>query len=157
MDIEHAQGKVGEATFVRLSPGTDLLEGIAEACRLRGIRAGCIASCIASLRRAAFLVVVPMDTPTGGGYSDPRRIEAPVELVCGQGTVGEEESGEVYVHLHAALSDAAGRLHGGHLIPGGCPVLITAEIVILPLEGARLVRRADARAGLPLLKPLPPG
>jgi hypothetical protein len=157
MDIAHTQGRVGEATFVRLPPGTDLLAGITAACRRRGIRAGSIVSCIASLRRAAFFVVVPMDTPTGGGYSEPRRIEAPVEIVCGQGTVGEEETGEAYVHLHAALSDADGRLHGGHLIPGHCPVLITAEILILPLEGARLVRSHDDEAGLPLLKPFPPG
>ncbi len=131
----------------------DLVTGIADACRRRGIRAGAIASCIASLRRASFFTVVPMDNKTGGGYSDPRHLTEPVEVVCGQGTIGEEQNGETCVHLHAAFSDSQGHAHGGHLIPGTCPVLITSEIVILPLEGIRLVRTFDADADMPLLKP----
>jgi hypothetical protein len=149
MTISHTQTEVRQAVFIRLSPGTDLITGIADVCRRRGIRAGCIAS----LRRASFFVVVPMDNETGGGYSDPRHLAEPVEVVSGQGTIGEEENGETFVHLHAALSDSQGHVHGGHLIPGTCPILITSEIMILPLEGIRLVRTFDADAGMAVLKP----
>lgn len=153
MTISHTQTEVRQAVFIRLSPGTDLVTGIADVCRRRGIRAGCIASCIASLRRASFFVVVPMDNATGGGYSDPNHLTEPVEIVSAQGTIGEEENGETFVHLHAALSDFQGHVHGGHLIPGTCPILITSEILILPLAGIRLVRAFDADAGMPVLKP----
>jgi predicted DNA-binding protein with PD1-like motif len=134
MTISHTQTEVRQAVFIRLSPGTDLVTGIADVCRRRGIRAGCIASCIASLRRASFFVVVPMDNATGGGYSDPNHLTEPVEIV-------------------SALSDSQGHVHGGHLIPGTCPILITSEILILPLAGIRLVRAFDADAGMPVLKP----
>ncbi len=153
MTISHTPTEVRQAVFIRLSPGTDLVTGIADVCRRRGIRAGCIASCIASLRRASFFVVVPMDNTTGGGYSDPNHLTEPVEIVSAQGTIGEEENGETFVHLHAALSDSQGHVHGGHLIPGTCPILITSEILILPLAGIRLVRAFDADAGMPVLKP----
>jgi predicted DNA-binding protein with PD1-like motif len=149
----HAEAEINKAVFIRLSPGTDLLTGIACVCQERGIRAGSIASCIASLRRASFFVVVPMDNKTGGGYSDPRHLTEPVEIVSGQGSIGEEENGAPFVHLHAALADSRGHAHGGHLIPGTCPILITSEIVILPLAGLRLVRTFDADAGMPVLKP----
>jgi predicted DNA-binding protein with PD1-like motif len=153
MTTSHSQTEVRQAVFIRLSPGTDLITGIADVCRRQEIRAGAIASCIASLRRASFFVVVPMDNATGGGYSDPRHLTEPVEVVSAQGTIGEEENGEPFVHLHAALSDSNGHVHGGHLIPGTCPILITSEIVILPLAGIRLVRTFDADAGMPVLKP----
>jgi hypothetical protein len=155
MTTLHAEAEIRKAVFVRLSPGTDLITGIAEVCRGRGIRAAAIASCIASLRRASFFVVVPMDNCTGGGYSEPVHLEAPLEIVSAQGTIGEEEDGEVFVHLHAALSDSQGIVHGGHLIQGACPVLITSEIVLLPLQGVRLKRTQDPEVNMPILKPAP--
>jgi predicted DNA-binding protein with PD1-like motif len=153
MSTLHAEAEIRKAVFIRLSPGTDLITGIAGVCREHGIRAASIASCIASLRRASFFVVVPMNNRAGGGYSDPVHLEAPLEIVSAQGTVGEEENGEVFVHLHAALSDSQGMVHGGHLIQGTCPVLITSEIVLLPLYGVRLKRTYDPEVNMPILKP----
>ncbi len=155
MTIEHASTGVGPAVFVRLSPGTDLITGLEEVCRTRGIRAGAIVSCIASLRRASFFVVVPMDNAVGGGYSEPVDLDAPVEIVSGSGSVGEEAEGGVFVHLHATLGDAHGAAHGGHLLRGRCPILITSEIVIVPFTGLRLVRTHDVEAGMAILKPFP--
>lgn len=149
----HAEAEIRKAVFIRLSPGTDLISGIAAACRERGIHSACVASCIASLRRASFLVVVAKDNRVGGGYSDPVHIETPLEIVSGQGSIGETTGGELFVHLHAALSDARGRVYGGHLIQGQCPVLITSEIVILPLEAVRLQRIYDPEVDMPILKP----
>jgi hypothetical protein len=153
MTTSHVEAEIRKAVFIRLSPGTDLIAGIAGACRERGIRAASIASCIGSLRRASFFVVVPMDNSVGGGYSDPVRLDAPLEILSAQGTIGEEETGEIFVHLHAALSDAQGVVHGGHLIQGKCPVLITSEIVLLPLSGVRLRRTYDPEVKMPILKP----
>lgn len=149
----HAEAEIKKAVFIRLSPGTDLISGIAAVCRERGIRSACIASCIASLQRASFLVVVPKENKVGGGYSEPVHLEDPLEILSGQGSIGETENGEVFVHLHAALNGAQGRAQGGHLIQGRCPVLITSEIVLLPLEGLRLMRSYDPEADMPILKP----
>jgi hypothetical protein len=149
----HAEAEIRKAVFIRLSPGTDLISGIATVCRERGIHSACVASCIASLRRASFLVVVPKDNRLGGGYSEPVHIETPIELISGQGSIGEATGGELFVHLHAALSDARGRAYGGHLIQGQCPVLITSEILILPLDGVRLKRIHDPEVEMPILRP----
>ena len=153
MTTLHAEAEIRKAVFVRLSPGTDLISGIAAVCRQRGIHSACIASCIASLRRASFFVVVPKDNRLGGGYSEPVQIETPMELVSGQGSIGETVEGELFVHLHAALSDARGRAYGGHLIQGQCPVLITSEIVILPLDAVHLKCIYDPEVEMPILKP----
>jgi len=95
-----------------------------------------------------------MDNAVGGGYSEPVHLEAPVEIVSGQGSIGEEAEGGVFVHLHAALGDGRGAAHGGHLLRGRCPILITSEIVILPFTGLRLVRTHDPDAGMAILKPI---
>jgi uncharacterized protein len=153
MTALHADTDAGPAVFVRLSPGTDLITGIEGVCRARGIRAGTIVSCIASLRRASFFVVVPMDNAVGGGYSEPVHLEAPVEIVSAQGSIGEEADGGLFVHLHAAVADPHGHAHGGHLLRGRCPILITSEIVILPFTRLRLVRTHDPEVGMPILKP----
>jgi predicted DNA-binding protein with PD1-like motif len=153
MAILHAEAEIRKAVFIRLSPGTDLISGIASACRERGLRSACVVSCIASLRRASYFVVVPQENRVGGGYSEPLHVEVPVEVLSGQGSIGETENGEIFVHLHAALSDGQGRVLGGHLIQGRCPVLITSEIVILPLDGAGLKRSYDSEVDMPILKP----
>jgi len=154
MTAQHAVTETGPAVFIRLSPGTDLLAGIEEVCRSRGIRSGAIVSCIASLQRASFFVVVPMDNPVGGGYSEPVHLDAPVEIISGSGSIGEEADGGIFVHLHAAMGDARGAAHGGHLLRGRCPILITSEIVILPFTSLRLVRTHDPEAGMAVLKPI---
>lgn len=154
MTVLHMPTGTGPAVFVRLSPGTDLITGIEEACRERGIHCGAIVSCIASLRRASFFVVVPMDNAVGGGYSDPVHLESPVEIVSAQGSIGTEADGALFVHLHAAVADSQGNAHGGHLLRGRCPILITSEIVILPFTDLRLVRTHDPEAGMPILKPV---
>jgi predicted DNA-binding protein with PD1-like motif len=154
MPILHTATDVAPAVFVRLPPGTDLITGIEEVCRARAIRAASIVSCIASLQRASFFVVVPMNNAVGGGYSEPVHLDAPVEIVSGQGSIGEETDGGVVVHLHAAMGDARGAAHGGHLLRGCCPILITSEIVVLPFTGLRLVRTHDPEAGMAILKPI---
>jgi predicted DNA-binding protein with PD1-like motif len=153
MTILHAEAEIRKTVFIRLSPGTDLIAGIAAVCRDRGIRSACVASCIASLRRASFFVVVPQENRVGGGYSEPVHLEAPVEILCGQGSIGETENGEIVVHLHAAMSDGQGKVYGGHLIQGRCPILITSEIMILSLDGVRLKRMYDPEVDMPILKP----
>ncbi len=151
--IHSATGAISEWVMVRLLPGTDVIEGIAEACRQHGIQSGSITTCIGSLRRASFFVVTPMDNPLGGGYSEPICLPGPVELISSQGTIGRDEAGNLFIHLHGAISDSAGRTHGGHLIAGACPVLITCEVMIGIFDGIKAVHRHDAEAAMKVLIP----
>ena len=59
------------------------------------------------------------------------------------------------VHAHITVCDSEGRAFGGHVLEG-CVVSPTAELALLELSGARLVRRLDAATGLKLLVPAEP-
>lgn len=131
------------ALIIRVRPGFDLIEGIEEACQGPGIKSGAITSCIGSLQRASLMIVVPLDNKIGAGYSDPRVIEGPLELISAQGTIGLEEGGEIAIHLHGAVSDQEGHVHGGHLVRGGNPVLITCEVMVTQVEGIRIAKGYD--------------
>ena len=152
-----AHGTISKLVMARLHPGTDVIEGITEVCRQRGIRSGSITTCIGSLQRASFFVVVPMNNRLGGGYSDPIALQGPVELASSQGTVGVDDSGNLFIHLHGVLSDRTGNSHGGHLIAGACPVLITCEVLISVFEGMGAVHRHDPEVEMNVLTPVPTG
>ena len=152
--VTYTSGTFSELVMARLSPGTDVIEGIAEVCRQQGIKSGSITTCIGSLQRASFFVVVPMENKLGGGYSDPIVLPGPVELISAQGTVGMDDQGSLFIHLHGVLSDSSGRSHGGHLIAGACPVLITCEVVIGCFEGLQAAHRLDPEVEMKVLIPV---
>ncbi|MBW1692153.1 MAG: DNA-binding protein [Deltaproteobacteria bacterium] len=117
MGITFSEGHLSKAVTIRVLPGSDVIEGIEEACQNLGIKSGAIISCIGSLQRASVLVA-----------------EGPLELLSGQGTIGREEEGEIItVHIHGVVSDKEGHLHGGHLVRGENPVLITCEVMVAQL------------------------
>lgn len=155
--VTSAQGTLSKLVMARLHPGTDVIEGIADTCRQHGIKSGSITTCIGSLQRASFFVVAPMDNPLGGGYSDPIALQGPVELISSQGTVGRDDAGNLFIHLHGALSDRTGHTHGGHLITGACPVLITCEVLISVFEGMEAAHRHDPEVEMKVLTPMRTG
>ena len=53
-NIEMAEGKLGRIIALRLTPGTDVLLGLTEACKRAGINNGVILSAIGSLDTPQF-------------------------------------------------------------------------------------------------------
>ena len=144
-------GSLAKVVLARLQPGQDLIEGLAEACLAQGVKSGAVSSCIGSLQRASFFTVVPLGNKIGAGYGGSIEMEGPLELVSAQGTIGLDVEGNLLVHLHGALADGRGNLHGGHLIKGKCPVLITCEAMITSLEEVRAVQKYDPETDMKLL------
>ncbi len=138
-----SEGKLNKLVMIRVLPGSDIIEGIEEACRALDIQSGAISSCIGSLQKASFLIAVPLKTKVGEGYSDPINLDGPLELLSAQGTIGREQNGHLFIHMHGLLSDQDGNVHGGHLIKGENPVLITCEIMISQVKGVKMVRTYD--------------
>jgi predicted DNA-binding protein with PD1-like motif len=151
VSASYQQGSVSRVMMIRLHPGQDLIEGIAEACLTHGLKSGVITSCIGSLQRASFFTVVPLPNKIGAGYGDPVVKEGPLELVSAQGTIGQDLEGKLLIHMHGALADSRGNVFGGHLIKGKCPVLVTCEAMIAFLEGVHAVQRPDPEAEMNLL------
>jgi len=131
---------------LRLAPGDDLRAALQALCRPTAaissptetpdgttpIRAACVVSAIGSLSRA---VLRYANEPAGSV------IDGPLELLTLAGTLGAGG-----VHLHASVSDAEGRVYGGHLMPG-CTVRTTAEIVLGLLPNHLFERVPDPATG----------
>jgi len=150
----YSEGHCAQAIMIRVLPGSDVIESIEEVCTKQGITSGAIISCIGSLQRASFMVAVPLDNKIGAGYSEPRKLEGPLELLSGQGTIGRQQEREsIAVHLHGVVSDKEGHLHGGHFIRGHNPVLITCEVMLARMEGIRIVRVDDPEVNMQVFVP----
>ena len=112
---------------LRLNPGDDL-RGALEA----GGRTGFVVAGIGSLAHALLRFA---------GEAGATRIDGPLEILTLSGSLTPAGA-----HLHASLSDAAGRVFGGHVC-AGCEVRTTAELLIASLPVGSLSREFDAATG----------
>lgn len=117
---------------LRLGPGADLRVELEAATQRLGLRAGCIVACVGSLAPARLRLA---------GAGDALELAGPLEIVALSGTLSPDGP-----HLHLAVADARGVVHGGHLLPGS-RVLTTAELVLGELAGLRFTRAHDPATG----------
>jgi predicted DNA-binding protein with PD1-like motif len=117
---------------LRLRPGDDLREALLAALALHGHTAAFVLSGIGSLAPAQLRLA---------GAAESISIAGDTEILSLSGTLGSGGA-----HLHASLSDAQGRVIGGHVL-SGCRVRTTAEVLLVVLPGHRFERRIDAATG----------
>ena len=120
----------------RLSPGEDLKESLERLFMASGTGAAFVVAGIGSLDRAAVRYA---------GEPEADLIEGRYEILTLQGSLSADGA-----HLHIAVSDAQGRVTGGHVRPG-CRIATTAEILVAALPGLRFAREDDATTGYPEL------
>jgi hypothetical protein len=121
---------------VRLTPGTDLREALAQLTQAHRLRAGCILTCVGSLSRAR------VRAPGAVGEEEVfLSFEEPMEIVSMTGTLCPDG-----LHLHVSLSRRDGQCIGGHLAPG-CIVNTTAELVVGELAELEFRRPPDPETG----------
>ena len=142
-----AEGSVGRLAFFRLGEGEDLLKSIKGHVEAEGIRSGFLA-CIGALSKARLGFFL------GEGRYKAIEVKGPLEIASCLGNISEGPEGELIIHAHICVCDEEGRAYGGHLLEG-CIISPTAELAIIELAGARLVRELDAKTGLKLLRPSP--
>eukprot|EP01114_Cavostelium_apophysatum_P008542 TRINITY_DN21095_c0_g1_i1.p2 TRINITY_DN21095_c0_g1~~TRINITY_DN21095_c0_g1_i1.p2 ORF type:complete len:140 (-),score=9.59 TRINITY_DN21095_c0_g1_i1:127-546(-) len=75
------------------------------------------------------------------GRSEATELRQDLEIVSLGGSLSPDGA-----HLHIAVSDADGKLIGGHVAPG-CIVRTTAEILVAHLPDHRFGREPDAASG----------
>lgn len=149
----------GRSIVGRLLPGTDLIRGVETICRDHGVKRGAVVSGIGSLERGEFVYAVPdRNSRFGIKYSDPVRVEGPLELISCQGMIGQTPEGRMITHLHGLLSATDMTVRGGHLLENGNPVLVTVEVMIHEIKDVRVIKEMDEETGFPLFKfyPKPP-
>lgn len=127
-----AEAKPGKLLVARITPGTELVDGIAEVCKAYGIKSGMVINAIGSLQKVAIHYVIPnAKDPLGVSPGPDLLIEGPVEIGSCHGLLCEDEDGEVVVHLHVSVMDKSEKVYGGHLMESGNPVAVMVDVSIL--------------------------
>ena len=121
---------------LRLNPGDDLRAAIEAAVAAQGCRAAFVLAGIGSLTATRLRLA---------GAEQASAIDGDVEILSLSGSVSSQGA-----HLHISVSDAAGRVLGGHVAPG-CTVRTTAELLLALLPEWDFTRERDARTGYPEL------
>lgn len=153
MNIEMAEGTLGRVVTFRLKPGTDVLLGLTELCRQKGIRNGVIVSAIGSLDNVQFCdpIVIP-ESKAGYGYGRTLHLAGPIELLSASGLICHDGDA-LSLHIHIDLSDANGNAYGGHLVEG-TTVLLTLDGVIAEINGIDMGRQYSEELEVPVFHPV---
>lgn len=122
-----------QLTF-RLKSGELLKEEIEK--RTKTIPAGVLLSIVGALENAKLRMAGA--TP---GNQVIRNFEGPLEIVSGTGTISGDGC-----HIHISVSDAEGKVFGGHL-KEGCVVGVTVEVVVGIFEDVKYSRTQDNTTG----------
>jgi hypothetical protein len=152
-----AKGKIGRMVSARILPGSDLIHGIEKICIENGIESGTL-SVIGSLEKATFVIPIKKDgTKMGVGYSEPKTVTGPLEILTGKGFISKDQESEsgLFIHIHGIVGDDKGRLYGGHFLPGESPVLLTLDLVIFEFTDVLLSRDYDPEIEMKLIIPRP--
>jgi predicted DNA-binding protein with PD1-like motif len=143
----------GRVIVGRILPGADLIKGIRKVCQDNQVTSGTIVAAIGSLVRAQFIYAVPdKNAKMGIKYSEPVRVDGPLEVLACQGTIGLTADGQLGIHLHGLMSDPDMKVYGGHFLEDGNPVLVTVELLIHENQDARTVREQDDETDFPVFR-----
>ena len=113
---------------LRLRPGQDLRAALEAVLSEQGVGAAFVLQGIGSLSVAQLRFA---------GALDPTELRGDLEILTLAGSLALDGA-----HLHMALSDARGRVVGGHVAPG-CIVRTTAEILLALLPAHQFGRELD--------------
>lgn len=127
--------------LLRLDTDGDLYDSITTYAERHGITTAWV-NFLGSVRHAALRYY----DQTAKQYED-YVLDEPLEVVAGVGNISLL-NGQPFVHIHAALTDAAGRGCGGHVNRG--TVVFAMEVMIQELEGVPPAREPDDCTGLTL-------
>jgi predicted DNA-binding protein with PD1-like motif len=137
--LSQAESRTGRTVFVRLLENEDVSNAIKEKAEQSGIHAG------------YFLLIGMVKKAILGFYKNRKykqiEVAGPLEIVSCLGSISVREDGELVAHAHISVADEEGRVFGGHLLPG-CPVDVTAELVLVDTPEAKLKKVLEKKLNL---------
>ncbi len=134
--------KTGDHIVVRIDPGEEILEKIAEVCGKEDIRTGYATG----LGAADYVKIGLFDVREKEYYM--KEFTEPMEITSLIGNISRKDE-EPYLHFHINVCDRELRVKGGHL--NACRISATAEILIQVLEG-EMGRKFSEEIGLNLFQ-----
>lgn len=129
----HSPPTQGSFIAFRLTPGSNLVDGLRAAYAASGARAMAVVTCVGSLSQVKLRHANQESATAYAGH---------FEILSLVGTV--DAAGQ---HLHLSIGDGEGRVFGGHLMPEGSAIYTTAEIVVLTLADVVFTRAPCALSG----------
>lgn len=126
----------------RLGPGVDLRAALDEFRFPDGSCSGFVIAGLGSLSDPVIRFAAAVDGTV---------VPGPVEIIAMSGSLSADGA-----HVHVCVSDAQGRVFGGHLCPGSV-VRTTVELMVAKVPGVQLRRQFDPVTGYLELsvRPLP--
>ncbi|MBB3256831.1 hypothetical protein F4827_001677 [Paraburkholderia bannensis] len=121
-----------QALPLRLSPGDDLRDALGRLLAAGPVEAAYVVQGIGSLSAVELRYA---------GVDDPTSLRGDYEILTLAGSLSSDGA-----HLHMSVSDAQGRVLGGH-VAHGCIVRTTAEVLVMLLPGFSFSREHDAQTG----------
>ncbi|WP_109481068.1 PPC domain-containing DNA-binding protein [Paraburkholderia sp. C35] len=121
-----------QALPLRLQPGQDLRDTLEDTLRQIGASAAFVVQGIGSLSVAQIRFA---------GIEQATELRADLEILTLAGSIAPDGA-----HLHMSVSDAEGKVLGGH-VARGCIVRTTAEILIALLPDHAFSRAIDPHTG----------
>ncbi len=108
--------------LITLPAGADLMTGLVEALADRGIEQAGLVLLSGELRAASFMTGRPdVSGHRIATHAGPWDLAGPLRLLGGNAILGRGASFAL-LHCHAVFATPEGRLRGGHLRPGHCPL-----------------------------------
>ena len=119
-----------ESYALRLKPGMDLKQEMAQFVKTKQLQSASISTCVGSLRE---LTIRPANQQT------LLHLKGHYEIVSLTGTFADKGENN---HIHISVSDSTGYTIGGHLVDGNI-IYTTAEIVLINNKGINFTRTID--------------
>lgn len=142
-----------------LPEGVDLLHGLRDALLAHGIADAAVQ--LVGGECAGVSYMTGMADASGARvatYGAPTVLEGPVTVIAGNAFLGHDRSDQLgggpIVHCHAVLVDRDGRIHGGHVVPGVCPVgAAGVTLRVTAFDGAGFAAEYDVETNYPIFRP----
>ena len=134
--------KFGDAFYVRMDKGDEIIGKILELCRKEQILSATFSG-IGGCSEAQIQTFLPET-----GEFETRTVSGMLELVSLTGNVFSDEQNVLYLHAHGAFSYKEGEKHcvsAGHI--KSITVSYTAEIELRPVIGGVIRRQFDPETG----------
>ena len=138
LNLSFKKLKVGRNFILRAEHDSDLIKFVTEMAKENGIVS------------ATFTAIGALKCAKLGFYDQKTQeyletlLSTPQEIASCVGNISMKE-GIPFVHAHAVLADQDGNVKAGHLLEGK---VFAAEVHVIELVGAKLVRKNDAVTGL---------
>ena len=145
----------GSDLRIALPAGADLMEGLVAALCGQEVESAGLVILGGTLTRVSFMTGRPDESGNRAAtHNGPWDLEGPLTLVGGGAVFGPDQTGRPLLHCHALFSAPDGRVRGGHLRPGLCPLGPQGlQALAQSLEGAAFKVAHDPETNFPIFHP----